>query len=109
MGHSGKAKQREYWTSGLTPRSHNILLGAGFYSKEDLLALLNSKGSDHLLSIQGLGRTSYNEILSWLGAAANGLPTGHEIRVRREAEKQINEAIHLLRSHGYTVEPPNVK
>jgi len=88
-------KQPHKWTYGLETKTANALISAGFESKDEVIASLNSGelGIDPITgrgTFYGIAQKSISEILQWAGEDAALLPT-------------VQAAISLLTLHGYNV------
>jgi hypothetical protein len=88
-----KFSDRPRWTMGLMPSTAEILVNAGYTSKEQVIAATDRD----LMFLPGLGRGRLEEIDFW----------SH--RIGRQQQERIDAAIDLLKTYGYKVRPPNAK
>lgn len=88
-------KLPEKWTHGLKSKTASALIASGYDSKQKVIKGLKS-GAIGLVpgssngKIFGIGKNSIAELSVWAGVITSELAA-------------INEAIHLLESHGYKV------
>lgn len=92
-------KQPHKWTHGLTTKTANALIYAGFIDKDEVIASLKSgklginpitgKGKFH-----GISHHTISEVSLWAGADSASIPS-------------IQAAITLLETHGYKVTRPS--
>jgi hypothetical protein len=93
-------RQPHKWTHGLTTKTANALISAGFIDKDEVIASLES-GKLGINSVTGKGKFyginhhTISEILLWTGADSASIPS-------------IQAAITLLEAHGYNVTRPSI-
>lgn len=107
-----EARRRKFvdWAAlkGLSNRSANALVGAGFKSAEQISSLTRQR----LVSeIDGLGKISVAEVEAWLserGLQLQPEKNKREVKPREYVPpKTIPAAIRFLERHGYKVIPPD--
>lgn len=97
--HERMGKQAHKWTHGLTTKTANVLINAGFTDKNEVIAAIKSGklGLNPITTkgkLYGIGPHTISEVSLWAGADSALLPS-------------VQAAIALLVTHGYTVTKPN--
>ncbi len=98
VGLERMGKQPHKWTHGLSTKTANVLINAGFTDKNEVIAGLKAgefgiNPITEKAKFYGIGHHTISEISLWAGADPASLPS-------------IQAAIALLETHGYTVTKP---